>query len=973
MARPRLDPLAVVSLAAAVATWLARDSVAGVALSRGLGIGLPAASLLGAAAAALLTGAGLYRLRGLLLGASAALGRWLDAAEARLEELSPVRARAIRVLLVALLVGGAVGAALEATRLGEALETRAIDLFFRLRFPERSQVELATDPTLTSARRQDDVVVLGLDDETITRLGWPVPRLHYARLIDAVAQARPASLTFDVSLVDPGREHPEWDLAIGEASRRAGNVAFTFAVARATGGTVPTLSPAAQRAIDAHSLPWHEAAAALPDYSELIGGPAALTPVIDPVAEHARAVAMANVLLDGGDDVLRHSLLVARVGQRLLPSLAVRLAAQALGVPLDQVRVVPGSHLDLGGKRRVPMDALGRTLVRYQGRHDAHGDGPFRYVSIWSLLRADATVTLAENPLGDDQRFLLDDQVKVTRDGVPVALAEVEAALLAPGARVAGKARYDTDPGRVLELALRTGEAAVEPADFELLDETTLRFTTTLATVTQNRGDLSALTGKHVLVGSTALAAADLRNSPLGELPGVEHHATMLANLLHDDFFHQAPPWATGAAIVGGALVAAIVGVSLSGELGLLLTGLLMLASLTASFLAFSAGRYVPIVGPPVALGASALVCVVLGARAARRARGRAEAERAFVRQTFGRYLTEQVVQQLLDAPDGLRLGGKREFVTIMMTDLRGFTSMCGSMEPEGVVKLLNHYLEAMTRIIARYGGTIDEFIGDAILVVFGAPLPLEHAETQAVACAIEMLNAMPEINRWNAEHGLPPVEMGIGVHSGEVVLGNIGSELRAKYGIVGATINLTARVESFTVGGQVLISEATRARCLDTLQLGASQEVAPKGVKGTLTIHEALGVGAPFNVALQAAAEALVPPREALTLRYAHVQGKEVAELTHVATVEALSELGLELRVGEALPALTNLQLRVVDGEALRPGDLYGKVLEASVRPNVVYLRLTSVPPELRPFLEAARRGAAQPAPVPESVLVST
>ena len=213
---------------------------------------------------------------------------------------------------------------------------------------------------------------------------------------------------------------------------------------------------------------------------------------------------------------------------------------------------------------------------------------------------------------------------------------------------------------------------------------------------------------------------------------------------------------------------------------------------------------------------------------------------------------------------------------------------------------------------------------------------------------------------------------MGIGVHSGEVVLGNIGSELRAKYGIVGATINLTSRVESFTVGGQVLISEATRSRCGELLVLGASQVVSPKGVKGTLTIHEALGVTAPFNVSLQSAAEELLPPRAPIELRFGLVKNKQVAELSQVARVEALSALGLELRVDEELATLSDLQLRVVDGETLRPGDLYGKVLKANVRPNVVYLRLTSVPPELKAFLEAARASAAQPA-MPESALVST
>lgn len=967
----RVDVVGALLLALSLGAWLGTDSVAWALAGLFPEAGFPLLSLLVRGAALVLLGAGLFRLRVSLSAGGRRLLAALDAAEARLDALPRARGKAVRALVLALVMGG-LAAAFGSSGFGAFLETRAIDLFFRTRYPEHSQVELATGRALPSARQQDDFVIIALDDQTIAHLGWPMPRLHYARLIDALTASSPASVTFDVSLVDPGREHPEWDEAIGEATKRAGNVAFGFTIAPVVGAR-PAMSTPALTALEANSIPWQDAAASLPDYTELVGGDAAPQPIIDPAVESAAAIAMANVLLDGGDDVLRHSLLVARLGKRLLPSLSLRLAAKALGVPLSAIRIFPGSHVDLGGQRTIPIDRLGRTLVRYQGRHDTHGRGPFRYVSMWSLLRSDATVTLTGNPMGDDQRFLLDDSAKVTRDGVPVPLGEVERLLKTPGVAVSGKALYATDPGHLTELTLTTGKAAGEP-DFELLDEQTLRFDTTLASFKSNQTALPELSGKHVLVGSTALAAADLRNSSLGELPGVEHHATMTANLLHGDFFHEAPRWTNGAVAVGAALLAAAVGVMFSSELGLLLSGLLALVMMTLSFAAFSSGVYVPIVTPPVAVGASYLATLVLGARASRNARAKAEGEREFVRQTFGRYLTEQVVQTLLDKPDGLKLGGQRDFVTIMMTDLRGFTSMCGSMEPEGVVKLLNHYLETMTRIINKYGGTIDEFIGDAILVVFGAPLPLEKEEARAVACAIEMLNAMPDINAWNRAQALPEVEMGIGIHSGEVVLGNIGSELRAKYGIVGATINLTSRVESYTVGGQVLISETTRGLCGELLTVGTSQTVSPKGVKGTLTIHEALGVGAPFNVRLASANEELVTPRTPLELRYGTVKNKQVAALDHVAHVESMSAQGLELRVDEDLAALSDLQLRVVDGEGFKPGDLYGKVLKANVRPNVVYLRLTSVPPELRGVLEAARGDASPPKePVSDSALVSS
>jgi class 3 adenylate cyclase/CHASE2 domain-containing sensor protein len=947
-------------------TWWLHDDTAMEIAIRAPGIGFPLAALVGKVLAALLLVIGLYRLRQSIAALTQRALQLLDEAYERLETLPRWKSLFLRSLAPSLAVGGSILLLAGGTNFETYLETRAIDASFRLRFPERSQAELATGRALSSANRQEHVVMVALDDETIAHLGWPLPRRAYAQLIDAIASAKPQSITFDMAFVDPSRDHPEWDRLIGEAAQRAGSVTFSYTAGRVTGGreaSEPSLA-----ALDANTLPWHESAAGLPEYSNLVGGDVAPQPVIEPIASHASALGLANVVLDGDDDVLRHGLTVARLKRRLMPGLSLRVAANALGVSLADIRVLPGSHVDLGGKRRIPIDGLGRTLVRYQGRHDSHGGGPFRYVPMWSLIRPEVTVTLADNPLGEDQRFVIDENTEVVRDGRRLALADVAAGLSA-GITVSGQARFAPEPGHVDKLVL----GAPATGEVELLDETTLRFSTVIGTARPVLGDASSLAGKHVLIGSTALAAADVRNSPLGAMPGVEHHATMLANILAGDFFLPAPRWASGALVVVGSFAAAAAAVSLSTGASLLVSLGFMLTLLASGFGFASSGVYLPVMMPTVGVAATTLVCLVLGVRAAQQAHAKAAQERAFVRQTFGRYLTDQVVEQLLDSPDGLKLGGQRGFVTIMMTDLRGFTSMCGSMEPENVVKLLNHYLEAMTRIIARYGGTIDEFIGDAILVVFGAPLRLEHAEQRAVACAIEMLNAMPEVNTWNVSNGLPQVEMGIGVHSGEVVLGNIGSELRAKYGIVGATINLTSRVESFTVGGQVLISEATRERCGQSVTIGASQSVSPKGVKGALQIHEALAVTAPFEVRLQTTQDTLNLPSSALRLRWAAVKGKEVAALVNTANVEAISERGLVLRLDQPVALLSDLQLRVLEGDTMLPGDLYGKVLRVESSAEVVYLRLTSVPAELKGRLEAARAGAPVTPPVSDSVLVTS
>ena len=187
------------------------------------------------------------------------------------------------------------------------------------------------------------------------------------------------------------------------------------------------------------------------------------------------------------------------------------------------------------------------------------------------------------------------------------------------------------------------------------------------------------------------------------------------------------------------------------------------------------------------------------------------ERRKRFIRETFGRYLTDEVVATVLETPTGLQIGGEKRKITMMMADLRGFTAMSERLAPKWVVTILNRYLSAMVTIIKQYHGTIDEFIGDAIFVLFGAPMWREDDAQRAVACAVSMQLAMASINEQNHHDDLPEIEMGIGIDTGQVVVGNIGSPARMKYGVVGSHVNLTSRIQSYTTGGQILISETTR------------------------------------------------------------------------------------------------------------------------------------------------------------------
>ena len=181
------------------------------------------------------------------------------------------------------------------------------------------------------------------------------------------------------------------------------------------------------------------------------------------------------------------------------------------------------------------------------------------------------------------------------------------------------------------------------------------------------------------------------------------------------------------------------------------------------------------------------------------------------IKKMFGRYLSTEVMNSLLEDPSALELGGERRKVTIMLTDLRGFTALSERLKPEQVVQMLNSYFEVMVDVILQYNGTINEIIGDSLLVIFGAPQEMLNRTQQAIACAIEMQNAMADVNEQNRALGLPELEMGIGLNETEVIVGNIGSSKRSKYAVVGSGVNMTSRIESYTVGGQILISESVR------------------------------------------------------------------------------------------------------------------------------------------------------------------
>jgi adenylate cyclase len=333
------------------------------------------------------------------------------------------------------------------------------------------------------------------------------------------------------------------------------------------------------------------------------------------------------------------------------------------------------------------------------------------------------------------------------------------------------------------------------------------------------------------------------------------------------------------------------------------------------------------------------------------------------LRKMFGRYLSTEVMNSLIDNPSTLELGGQKRSVTIMISDLRGFTALSERLEPEQVVQMLNTYFDVMVEVILRYNGTINEIIGDAMLIIFGAPQEMPDRAQQAIACAIEMQNKMAEVNERNRSQGLPDLEMGIGLNETEVIVGNIGSVKRSKYGAVGSGVNMTNRIESYTVGGQIFVSESVRQKAGDVLRIDAQRDVLPKGAETSLRIYEVGGIAGDFNLVLQKREPAMVSLVQQVPILYTVLDGKDVSKKAVLGFVVEVSKNCANIALSGAVEVLANLKMNLADvDENLSTRDFYGKVTKSSGEKRQIHeVHFTSVPPEVDSYFQALQKYASK------------
>ncbi len=355
------------------------------------------------------------------------------------------------------------------------------------------------------------------------------------------------------------------------------------------------------------------------------------------------------------------------------------------------------------------------------------------------------------------------------------------------------------------------------------------------------------LRGKYVLIGTSAHGLRDIRTTPFSEsAPGVEIHANVIDNILQNDFI-QEPWYARGLSAWLLVLVGVVRAVLLAYARPL--TGALASAGCIVGLvflgyhLMFSEGLIINIVYPILAAALVFMTVMLFNYFFEGR-------QKRFIKNAFGTYLSPALVDQLVDQPEKLSLAGEEKELTVLFSDIRGFTSISEKLTAEGLASFLNEYLTPMSDIVMETRGYVDKFIGDAVMAFWGAPLDDPGHAKNAARASLKMMQSLHALQpQWDAR-GLPAIDIGIGLNTGLMSVGNMGSESRFNYTVMGDNVNLGSRLEGLNkpYGTNIIVSETTRAALGDGFHCRLLDKVRVKGKLEPVRIYELVAEGAPSD-----------------------------------------------------------------------------------------------------------------------------
>jgi len=361
--------------------------------------------------------------------------------------------------------------------------------------------------------------------------------------------------------------------------------------------------------------------------------------------------------------------------------------------------------------------------------------------------------------------------------------------------------------------------------------------TYSITDVVNKRIESSEFENKLILIGATSPDLHDDYFVPTSKgkaMPGVEIHANTIQTMINKDFLQEESSLLNAIIIIIAALSAALI-VAKFGIKGItIFSPLIVLVYILLSIYLFDKGIIMNLVYLPLTISSVYVAETIYAYRATKQ-------EKQQIKEAFTKYVSAEVVSEVMKTPDKLQLGGARKEVTIFFSDIRGFTTLSEGLNPEKLVHLLNEYLSAMTDIIMKHQGLVDKYIGDAIMAFWGAPLEQENNAELACETSIEMQRKLAELNKKWALEKLPALKIGIGLNTGEAIIGNMGSYKRFDYTAIGDNINLGSRLEGLTKQYQVgiLTSEITRKKAGDGFVFRKIDLVQVKGKTKPIWIYE--------------------------------------------------------------------------------------------------------------------------------------
>lgn len=644
----------------------------------------------------------------------------LEGSDAR-ARIKPIQRRRLAIIIAAIAAVALIVRFWPSFTFLDGIELRTIDWRFARRGPR------PPDPR---------IVIVHVDEQSIAEVGrWPWPRREFARVIRTLTDAGARAIILDIFFAepDPAPGGSTSDAELVAATREAGIVYHAaFGHAPEAGDGDRSEEALAERAwtsarvLEGRGL---NAAAGLFEIGEV-------TPPLPRLVEAARGVGFVNVV-DSGDGIFRHTFPVVTHEGRLYPSLSVSAAAGLLGVEPEQVVVRPGRSIDLGGRREIPIDRMGRMLIDFAG-----GARTYPYVPVTDLLAPNGSRSdhLAE-------RF---------RDRI-------------------------------------------------------------------------------VFVAVTVPGLYDLRASPFDAVYfGVETQANALANILDGTFVRHAPGESCLVIVLALATAMFLGMARLRPTWAVAFAAAILLAYNWLAVWLFAGGLAIDMVAPNVVLiGATAAGLAV-------RLMGE-ETEYERVRGALARFVPAAVIERVVaDDPEAL-LRGQRRQVTVLFADIRNFTAKSQALSPEQTVELLNRFFYLVHETIWEMEGTLDKYMGDGLMAFWNAPLDQPDHALLAVQAAVHMQRRI-QYNQAEWEFlGMPNLAAGIGISTGEAVVGYVGTGERMQYTAIGAHVNLAARLEALTkdVGSPILISESTWERVGHAVEGRSLGPIEVRGFSEPVQVYE--------------------------------------------------------------------------------------------------------------------------------------